>query len=296
MTSQDPVRDDERITSRSWVAEYKKEHGNAPLGAASRSVFTEGSGASEDSVAIPSVDPALHLASSRMNTLDTSSSSRMNTLDAFRLASFGSGRIGSIGSHQPSSGSFDWLKVMGEAASKAQNADPSERVSTVDYLAKTVLGEDEPKLSPEHESGENAEPAASTASMEVASKPVAAATFSKKNGARQYVEEAEVHDNDILSERGGRANHHYGNKRYRKVVSDMKAQYRGIEAKTAKTDLSRTIVAYVKNYGGRFLKKGKDGRRYVMTDAEARKKTSQALRETKQLKWTQVDVEDHVAV
>jgi hypothetical protein len=33
-----------------------------------------------------------------------------------------------------------------------------------------------------------------------------------------------------------------------------------------------------------------------MTKAEARKKTSQALRETKQLKWTDVDVEDDVQV
>jgi hypothetical protein len=55
-------------------------------------------------------------------------------------------------------------------------------------------------------------------------------------------------------------------------------------------------VAYIHNYGGRFLKKGNDGRYFVMTDAEARKKTSQALRETKQLKWTEVDVQDHVEV
>ena len=54
-----------------------------------------------------------------------------------------------------------------------------------------------------------------------------------------------------------------------------------------KTDLSRAIVEHVCNYGGRFVKKeDMTGRYYILTKAEARKKTSQALRETKELKWT----------
>lgn len=103
--------------------------------------------------------------------------------------------------------------------------------------------------------------------------------------ARLYIDE--TREWDVLCGRGGRSNHHSGNKRYRHVVSEMKAMYRTTDAKNLKTDLSRAIVEHVCNYGGRFIKKDeKVGRYYVLTKAEARKKTSQALRETKELKWT----------
>jgi hypothetical protein len=97
----------------------------------------------------------------------------------------------------------------------------------------------------------------------------------------------EIRESDVLCGRGARSNHNSGNKRYRLVVSEMKASYRTTEAKTRKTDLSRAIVDHVCQYGGRFLKKDSHtGNYYILTKAEARKKTSQALRETKELKWT----------
>jgi hypothetical protein len=112
--------------------------------------------------------------------------------------------------------------------------------------------------------------------------------------ATEYVDTVDKWD--VLSGRGGKANHHTGNKRYRKVVSEMKAMYRATAAKTAKTELSKYVVQYVGEYGGRFLNKDEEGRYFVMTKAEARKKTSQALRESKQVKWTDDDVEDDVQV
>ena len=97
-----------------------------------------------------------------------------------------------------------------------------------------------------------------------------------------------IRDIDVLCGRGGRSNHHPGNKRYRHVISDMRTSYKKTEAKSNKTDLSRTIVDHVCQYGGRFIKKEETtGRYYVLTRGEARKKTSQALRENKALKWTQ---------
>lgn len=109
--------------------------------------------------------------------------------------------------------------------------------------------------------------------------------------------EVELRDTDILCGRGGRSNHHVGNKRFRKVVSQMKASYKTIGSKTAKTELSRAIVDHVHGYGGRFLKHQdknnnsnachKNSTSYVvLSAAEARKKTSQALREAKIVKWT----------
>eukprot|EP00538_Stauroneis_constricta_P002479 CAMPEP_0119546038 /NCGR_PEP_ID=MMETSP1352-20130426/613_1 /TAXON_ID=265584 /ORGANISM="Stauroneis constricta, Strain CCMP1120" /LENGTH=496 /DNA_ID=CAMNT_0007590691 /DNA_START=99 /DNA_END=1589 /DNA_ORIENTATION=+ len=95
-----------------------------------------------------------------------------------------------------------------------------------------------------------------------------------------------IREQDVLCGRGGRSNHHPGNKKYRQLISDMKHSYRNIEAKAAKTDLSRAIVEHVFKYGGRFVKvDARSGKHYALTTIEARKKTSQALRECKQLKW-----------
>jgi hypothetical protein len=111
-----------------------------------------------------------------------------------------------------------------------------------------------------------------------------APSVTEENGL-MYIDS--IQEWDVLCGRGGRSNHHPGNKRYRHVVSDMKMMYRRTEAKTIKTDLSRAIVDHVCNYGGRFVKPdSKSGRFIILNKFDARKKTSQALRETKALKWT----------
>jgi hypothetical protein len=101
---------------------------------------------------------------------------------------------------------------------------------------------------------------------------------------RTYIDE--IDSNDILCGRGGRSNHHRGNKRYRQVVGKMKYMYQQCPAKTLKTDLSRTIVEHCYSYGARFVKfDNACSKYYVLTKNEARKKTSQALRESKAIKW-----------
>ena len=101
---------------------------------------------------------------------------------------------------------------------------------------------------------------------------------------RTYVEKVGM--DDILCGRGGRSNHHVGNKRYRLVVAKMKYMYRKCAAKTMKTDVSRAIVQHCTSYGARFLKlNGSNGKYYILSEREARKKTSQALREAKVMKW-----------
>ncbi|KAL7574833.1 hypothetical protein ACA910_010671 [Epithemia clementina (nom. ined.)] len=110
---------------------------------------------------------------------------------------------------------------------------------------------------------------------------------SSSNSSKDKIYIETVGDLDVLCGRGGRSNHHPGNKRYRQVVAEMKLSYRHAEAKTIKTDVSRAIVDHVYGYGGRFIKKDEEtGKYFVLSQTEARKKTSQALRETKQLKWT----------
>jgi len=109
-------------------------------------------------------------------------------------------------------------------------------------------------------------------------------TMHTSPSGRVYIHQ--LQDQDVLCGRGGKSNHHPGNKRYRQVVSDMKRHYREQTSKTSKTDLSRRIVDYVCGYGGRFVRQ--EGEKYyVLSKHDARKKTSQALRENKELKWTE---------
>jgi hypothetical protein len=107
---------------------------------------------------------------------------------------------------------------------------------------------------------------------------------SEDSYTKTYVEN--VSADDVLCGRGGRSNHHIGNKRYRLVVAKMKYLYQKCAAKTMKTDLSRAIVKHCTSYGARFLKLDEsNGKYYILSKGEARKKTSQALREAKVLKW-----------
>lgn len=72
------------------------------------------------------------------------------------------------------------------------------------------------------------------------------------------------------------------------MISERKPAYREIPLKQrkAKTAFVRDIVQHVNNCGGRFIDVDETtGQYYVTTLEKARKKTSQALRETKELKW-----------
>jgi hypothetical protein len=72
------------------------------------------------------------------------------------------------------------------------------------------------------------------------------------------------------------------------MINERKPAYRDIPLKQrkAKTAFVRSIVQHVNNCGGRFVDVDETtGQYYVVTMEKARKKTSQALRETKELKW-----------
>lgn len=122
-------------------------------------------------------------------------------------------------------------------------------------------------------------------------KPSAKASFSspKKQAHvqpnRDYIEK--VHMLDVLCGRGGRSNRHPGNQIFRRLVLKMKDKYRIIGCNDAKKDLSMEIVQKIHESGGRFIKMDQEtGKFYLLTLSEARKKTSQALREIRSPIWT----------
>merc|ERR1712048_268188 len=104
----------------------------------------------------------------------------------------------------------------------------------------------------------------------------------KRQPRKKVVPESKVYvepkDADVLCGRGGRSNHHIGNKRYREEVKNLQKWYLDIEDKDEKTDLSQCLVDYVKSYDGRFLEKDEEGW-YEVPNIVARRKASQALRE-----------------
>ena len=92
-------------------------------------------------------------------------------------------------------------------------------------------------------------------------------------------------DLDVLLGRGGLTNNHIGNIKYREEVEKVKPMYFSCMTKSEKKEVSELLVAYVQDYGGRFLEKDPDTGEWVLaSDRAARKKASQALRETK---WKQ---------
>jgi hypothetical protein len=85
-----------------------------------------------------------------------------------------------------------------------------------------------------------------------------------KSKSKKFVET--IRDTDVLSGRGGKSNHHTGNKKYRQSILEMKINYCNIQSKAEKTGISKHIVAGVLNYGGRFLKlDNSTGRYYIST-------------------------------
>ncbi|OEU13503.1 hypothetical protein FRACYDRAFT_241836 [Fragilariopsis cylindrus CCMP1102] len=85
---------------------------------------------------------------------------------------------------------------------------------------------------------------------------------------------------DILFGRGGRSNHHPGNKAYRTIVTDQQSHYRNCD-KNEKTKVAQGIVDYVlTTIGGRFLELDKETQRwFLVPNVVARRKVGQALRE-----------------
>jgi len=87
---------------------------------------------------------------------------------------------------------------------------------------------------------------------------------------------------DILAGRGGGTNRHDGNIRFRDEARKLRIIYKDGETdRRTKYVISQELVQRVREYGGRFLEKGRDGRWYEMDERSARKKASQVLREEK---------------
>eukprot|EP00531_Pseudo-nitzschia_arenysensis_P012842 CAMPEP_0116139008 /NCGR_PEP_ID=MMETSP0329-20121206/13076_1 /TAXON_ID=697910 /ORGANISM="Pseudo-nitzschia arenysensis, Strain B593" /LENGTH=385 /DNA_ID=CAMNT_0003634009 /DNA_START=97 /DNA_END=1254 /DNA_ORIENTATION=+ len=116
---------------------------------------------------------------------------------------------------------------------------------------------------------------------------LAAGAFKKKPNKRkprkiipENKEYVEFTQKDVLFGRGGRSNHHPGNKIYREIVTNQQSHYRGCD-KNEKTRVAQSIVDRMQNVvGGRFLELDRDAKRwFLVPNVVARRKVGQALRE-----------------
>lgn len=107
---------------------------------------------------------------------------------------------------------------------------------------------------------------------------------SAKRKSRKIIPDVKVYveftQKDVLFGRGGRSNHHPGNKTYRDIVTNQQKHYRGCD-KNEKTKVAQAIVDHIQNeVGGRFLELDRDEKRwFLVPNVVARRKVGQALRE-----------------
>lgn len=85
-------------------------------------------------------------------------------------------------------------------------------------------------------------------------------------------------DLDCLCQRGGKASNHPGCQAFLKQKEAMQIRYRKASLEE-KYRMSKELVAFVHNRGGRFLKKDKTGKWIEIDEEAARRKASQALRD-----------------
>jgi hypothetical protein len=106
----------------------------------------------------------------------------------------------------------------------------------------------------------------------------------KRKRSRPYVEPqvkvyVEPTDRDVLLGRGGRTNHHVGNRTYLEAKETIQERYM-LASKNDKTSISQDLVDIITARGGRFLKLDDEVNKwYPVPNIVARKKASQTLRE-----------------
>jgi hypothetical protein len=86
---------------------------------------------------------------------------------------------------------------------------------------------------------------------------------------------------DIICGRDKLSVHHPGNRRFRILIQMYGARYQSSKTRKEKTEITRTIIEMVHNYGGRFVKLTADETFVQLQMAEIHDKVSHALRSTR---------------
>jgi hypothetical protein len=109
----------------------------------------------------------------------------------------------------------------------------------------------------------------------------------QKRRLSKKMNEKVFRDFDVISDRGGKSNHSVGNRYFRSLIQQRREEYKSKIFRYEKAGVSKSILDEIHRLGGRFWNHDdKDDKWNEMIDIDAIGKISQALRETRPLKWT----------
>jgi hypothetical protein len=113
------------------------------------------------------------------------------------------------------------------------------------------------------------------------------AVMAKERRPSKTISKHKFHKFDVISGRGGISNNFDGNKHFRHLISLRREEYKSKKSNPEKLDVSTSVLVDIHNLGGRFLSKHKstENEWHEIKKTDAIKKISQALRETRPLKW-----------
>lgn len=94
------------------------------------------------------------------------------------------------------------------------------------------------------------------------------------------IDESDYDDRDVLFGKGAHGNHHDGNKKWKKIVSNRVEEYQTASNNDEKKEICAEIVSQWRQGGGRFLdRKNNPGKWYDIGDGIAASKTAQRFRD-----------------
>jgi hypothetical protein len=96
---------------------------------------------------------------------------------------------------------------------------------------------------------------------------------------KDYIPEQEPTPFDVVSGRGGRSNHHAGNRHYWMQVLGFRQAYKVCDIDVKKAEIAQAIVDSIHVLPGRFLQTDESKRWFVVPDRVALDKVKQALRD-----------------
>eukprot|EP00540_Astrosyne_radiata_P003924 CAMPEP_0116833606 /NCGR_PEP_ID=MMETSP0418-20121206/6529_1 /TAXON_ID=1158023 /ORGANISM="Astrosyne radiata, Strain 13vi08-1A" /LENGTH=494 /DNA_ID=CAMNT_0004463073 /DNA_START=488 /DNA_END=1972 /DNA_ORIENTATION=+ len=104
----------------------------------------------------------------------------------------------------------------------------------------------------------------------------------KTSTSDHLAEDVKPSETDVLFGRDKVMFNHIGNIRFRLVIQSRAKEYENAPSRREKSGIVYSVVQKVHSYGGRFLRKEKDGSWRIVTVTEAIQKVGHALRDKKQ--------------
>jgi len=279
----------DRFKSTDWAKDYEKTHVDVDP----TKIFPPGSNASGRQISAAGIDNASNAFSDRFKSSDWKQEYAHSHVDVDPKSVFASSILRSQQQASPGSSATsvakaagpkkmgtDWNAMFLSNLPSASSAVPVAVAATTAATTAKPVPSSRPLPTRSDDGSNPPVPDARNASSAAGKRKRNAGSPNKRGKKDPEVKVYyEPTDQDVLLGRGGRTNHHKGNKQY--LVEKEKIQPRYLEAtKEEKTGISQELVDRIHELGGRFLELDNAcDKWFEVTNLKARKKASQTLRE-----------------